>query len=82
MILLQPKARTVKAGKTVVLTAQARGEGPLRFQWQFNEQNIATATNRTLWLRQIQFAQAGDFRVMVSGFGGTITSSDAHVTVK
>jgi Immunoglobulin domain len=51
------------------------------FQWQFNGTNIAGATNATLTLPDAQTNESGTYSVIVSNSAGSVTSSNAVVTV-
>ena len=55
--------------------------GGLSFQWQFNGTNIAGATNETLTLTNVQFANVGVYSVTVSNLVGVVTSSNAMLVV-
>ncbi len=80
-IMTQPQGVTVHAGTNLTLTVEAAGSAPLAYQWQLGGQPITAATNAALELRAIQENQAGEYRVVVSNPGGSITSDVATVTV-
>ncbi len=75
----QPVAQSVAAGGTVTLQVAASGTG-LSYQWQCNGENIP-ANLPTLTLTNIGTTQAGDYRVVVTGPNGSVTSKAATVTV-
>lgn len=76
-----PLGRTVAAGGTTTFLVLASGPGTLKYQWQFNEQNIPGATSTTLRLLGVTPAQAGRYRVLVSSEYGVTTSTAAILTV-
>lgn len=77
-ILTAPSNVNVCPGKPVTLTVSAEGVG-LRYQWQFNEQNIAGATTATLTINNIDNQNIGKYRVVITGDCGTVTSANATV---
>src|SRR5439155_6585767 len=59
----------------------AMGAQPLAYQWQVNGVDIPGATNSSLTLTNIQIADAGGYRVMVTNNYSAVTSSIASLTV-
>ena len=59
----------------------ASGTPPFDYQWQFDGTDIAGATNSSLSLTDVQAANAGNYRVVVSSSYGTATSSNASLTI-
>ena len=53
----------------------------LLYQWQFNGAALAGATNATLVITNVQFANAGTYDLIVSNSAGTATSSNATLVV-
>ena len=49
-----------------LLTAGSLGGAGASFQWQFNGMDLAGATNATLWIGSVTWANAGVYRVVVS----------------
>jgi hypothetical protein len=80
-IMLQPQGQTATAGANVSFTAAASGTPPLSYQWQLNSAPIAGATASALVLTNLQDGQAGTYRVVVSNPFGSVTSSNAGLTV-
>jgi uncharacterized repeat protein (TIGR01451 family) len=81
IITYQPRGETVNAGATVSFSAGAAGTAPLSFQWQFNEADLPGATNISLTLTNVQLAQAGDYRLKVTGAAGSVRSASATLVV-
>ena len=79
-VTVQPSSVTTNAGGTVVFTANASGASPLSYQWQFQGANINGATTNTLTLTNVQPANSGTYRVVVSNSVGT-NFADATLTV-
>ena len=81
-ITLQPTNVIVPLGSNALLTVEASGSTPLSYQWYYEGTNLlAGATNATLSLPQVQLANEGDYSVVVANSVGSITSSNATVTV-
>jgi hypothetical protein len=86
-ITRQPASRSVDAGTTARFKVKAAGTPPLYYQWQFNGVGLTNggsasgATNASLTLTNVQPAQAGNYTVMVSNAVGSVTSSNALLTV-
>ena len=81
LMVVQPQSQAVASGNTVVFTAMVSGPGPLAYLWSFKGTNIAGATNTSLMLTNVQFSQAGSYRVQVTNGFGSILSSNAVLTV-
>jgi subtilase family serine protease len=80
-ILIQPTNQTVIAGATAAFSVQANGSPPLFYQWLFNATNILGATNTSLTLTNVQPVQGGIYTVLIANAAGSITSSNAILTV-
>ena len=59
----------------------ATGTPPLFYQWLFNGTNLAAATASAYTRTNAQFADAGDYSVLVSNFVGSVLSSNATLSV-
>lgn len=77
IITAQPLSQTFALDGAVTLSATVAGSD-LSYQWQFNGTNISGATGSTLNLSSLTTANAGAYRVVVTGAaGGSVTSQDA-----
>ena len=81
IIANQPQNQTAPLGYDVTFRVHATGTPPLSYQWQFGNSLIATATNSSLRLANVQVTNAGDYSVVVSNAAGPVTSSNATLTV-
>ena len=93
MIIVQPLSRTNVSGTTVTLTVTAIGTAPLSYQWQLNGINLVDGTNlvygditsgsttNNLTISNVQTNDNGNYTVVVTGPGGSVTSSNAVLTV-
>ena len=80
-ISAQPTNQTVRQGSNVVFIVTAAGTAPLRYLWQFNGANLVGATNLTLTITNAQPTNAGNYSVVVTNMVGSVTSSNANLTV-
>ncbi len=80
-ITTQPQSQTVNAGSNATFTVLATGTAPLSYQWQFNATNIAGATATNYTRTNVQSADAGNYSVVVTNLAGSLTSSNAVLTV-
>ena len=81
VITAQPQSQTVALGGAAAFSATATGTGPLVYQWRNNGGNLAGATNSVLSLANVGTNDAGSYSVEVSNSGGSVTSSNALLTV-
>jgi hypothetical protein len=80
-IVSEPSSQAVSAGTNLTFTVAAGGTPPLSFQWTFDGTNIASGTNASLTLTNVQSGQAGNYAVAVTNAAGSVTSSNAVLTV-
>jgi hypothetical protein len=80
-LTLQPVSKTVYAGSIVTFTANAAGDAPIGYQWQFNGTNLAGQTSNSLSLTNVQFAKAGNYSVLAANAVGSVLSSNALLTI-
>ncbi len=81
IIATQPASQRIVQGNDMTLVVGAGGTQPLTYQWQFNGSDMASRTNSSLVLTNIQFIQAGAYSVKVSNALGSVTSSNALIRV-
>jgi len=81
-IITQPQGLTVLPGDTATFTVAAGGSEPFSYQWYYNTNTLVDgATDSTLTLTNVQPGEAGLYSVIVSNLVGTITSSNAVLSV-
>jgi pectin methylesterase-like acyl-CoA thioesterase len=87
-----PPTPSATIGSNFVMTASATGPSALTYRWQKNNADIsdgatgngstyAGATTNTLTIQNLQNADAGDYRLVVTNPGGSATSNPASLTV-
>jgi hypothetical protein len=81
MILSHPQSASANTGDDVTFLVSASGTPPLSYAWQFNGSNIPAATQTNLVLTNVQPANAGHYRVVVTNAGGSTTSQAARLSV-
>jgi len=77
----QPANQTVSAGSNVTFKVGALGNPPITYAWQFNSNLLANATNAILSIPNVQLTNAGVYSVIVTDITGSITSTNATLTV-
>ncbi len=79
-IITGPASQTVVQGSTIDLQVGATGF-LLSFQWLKNGLNLNGQTNPSLSFNPVQISDAGNYTVVVSNAGGSVTSQVAVLTV-
>jgi PKD repeat protein len=81
-ITTQPASAAVTVGQTATFSVAASGTAPLSYQWQKNGVNISGATSASYTTPATTAADSGaKFRVVVTNSAGSVTSSEATLTV-
>jgi secreted trypsin-like serine protease len=86
-IVRQPASQTTSTNTTVTFTVIALGAPALSYQWQKNGSNIidggnvSGSTSATLTLTDVQAADAAGYTVVITNAIGSVTSSNAVLTV-
>jgi len=80
-LISQPVDRVAVLGANVTFSATVGGTEPLSYQWQFNGTNLNGATTTPLLLTNVQLNQVGRYALMVTNSVGSVTSSNALLTV-
>ena len=81
MILTPPPSRTLAGNSSVMFSVVAAGLRPLKYQWQFQGNNLPGQTVPTLLLHRLSAGQAGGYSVVVSNSSGVTTSVVANLVV-
>src|ERR1019366_2201052 len=80
-ITTQPQDQNVNQGAGAAFDVVGSGTTPLSYQWQLNGVGIAGATTSSYTLNNVQPADAGTYTVIVTNTAGSVTSSNAILTV-
>jgi hypothetical protein len=80
-IATQPAGLLATVGTNVTFSALASGTAPLTYHWRLNGTNIAGATNTFYTKANVQPADAGTYSLVVSNVAGSVTSSNAALTI-
>jgi hypothetical protein len=81
VITAQPRGGFAAIGSRVTLSGSATGDAPLTYQWRFNGNNLAGATEPTLILDPAQAADSGLYLLAVTNHAGGAWSDPAVLTV-
>jgi hypothetical protein len=77
----QPFDQFALPGGSVTLSAMGVGLAGVQYQWQIDGVNIDGATNGTLTSTNVQLADEGSYRVIISNEPGSIPSDVATFTI-
>jgi hypothetical protein len=86
-ITTQPQSQSILVSSNAVFNVVATGQAPLSYQWSFNQINLTNsahiggATSTALTVSNVVTGDAGNYQVVVSNIHGSITSSNAALTV-
>ncbi|MGP8218816.1 MAG: immunoglobulin domain-containing protein [Limisphaerales bacterium] len=85
LIAQQPTNQTVLQGSNAIFSVNVSSGSttPLSYLWYFNGTNLLVgATNASLILTNVQTTNAGTYYVIVTNVAGSLTSSNATLTVQ
>jgi hypothetical protein len=81
-ILSSPKSAIIDFNGEITFEVDAIGNGPLTYQWLFNDSPLPNSTASTLTFSNAQFSSAGAYSVRVSDSNNNDVSSPAYLAVK
>jgi hypothetical protein len=81
VIGLQPSSQSVMMGSSVSFSVSVSGTTPFCYQWRFNGAGIANATNAAYAIQAVGATNTGNYAVVVTNLAGSVTSSNAFLTV-
>ena len=71
----------MSVGSNVTFSVAALGNPPIGYSWRLNNNPITNATNATLAIPNVQLTNAGNYSVVVTDITGSVTSTNAILTV-
>ena len=80
-VATQPQSLTVLQGSPAAFSVTAGGDGPFTYQWRFGGVAITGATNSSFGLGSAFTTNAGLYSVVITSPYGSVTSSNATLTV-
>src|SRR5450432_1764273 len=82
VITRQPTNQSVSLGAVVQFLAAATSTNPpLTYQWRFAATNLTGQTKTSLSLTNVQLLNAGDYDMVATDSGGSVTSRVAHLDI-
>ncbi len=81
VLSVQPESKTLCEGEEASFNITATGDN-LSYQWQKDNTDISGATSNSYTISAITSSDAGEYRCVVIGDGGIVTSDAATLTVK
>jgi len=80
-ITLQPTGAKLAIGSDYTLNVGAVGSSTITYQWKLNGNDVSGATNSSLVLEDISYAQGGVYTCVITNDFGSLTSNSATVQV-
>ena len=80
-ITAQPFGQRVLLGGSASFSVSVSGTAPFRYQWRFNGGSILNATNAAYVIQAVGATNTGNYSVVVTNLAGSVTSSNALLTV-
>lgn len=80
-ISTQPASQTKNVGESVTFTVVASGTPAPTYQWKKGDSTIGGATAASYTISTLSLTDAGDYTVVVTNPGGSVTSDIATLTV-
>ena len=80
-ITTQPISQKLVLGSAVSFNVAVSGTAPFNYQWLFNSVNILNATNGIYEIQAVSTNNTGIYSVIVTNLAGSVTSSNALLTV-
>jgi trimeric autotransporter adhesin len=81
LITAQPTNRTVQVGSNATFAVTVTSGSAVTYQWYFQSNALAGATNNTYTRTNVQLSHAGPYYVAVTNADGSAQSSNAVLTV-
>jgi Immunoglobulin domain/PQQ-like domain/IPT/TIG domain len=82
VITAQPQSQAVTVGASATFRVTAGGTPPLSYEWKKDGTPIPDAAGPMLLITNVQAGDVGVYNVLVSNRGGSVTSSNALLTVQ
>jgi hypothetical protein len=80
-ITIQPTNEIAMQGSNATFSVTAAGTAPLSYQWYQNSSALPGATNPCVTINNVQTGSAGNYSVIIANPAGSVTSSNAQLTV-
>jgi VCBS repeat-containing protein len=81
VILIQPTNQSASIGGSVTFDVSVYSLSSVTYQWRKNGTNISGATSQTYSIANVQSSSFANYSVRISNIGGTVTSSNAALTI-
>ena len=81
IIIRQPESTAVQENTPAEFSIEVTGAGPFNYQWQFNNVDIASADSAIFAISNVQYADTGHYRVIITNSLGKDTSISATLSI-
>lgn len=78
----QPSDQSVALGNPVNFSVSASSSAPLSYQWFFNTNAVANATNASYTIPSVQYTNEGFYYVQITNSNSAVNSRSALLTIK
>ena len=82
VITAQPQSQAAFYGSSVLFSAGITGAQPLGYQWFFNSNVLANATNSSLLITGVSHMNQGFYSLLATNAYGSVQSTNAFLTVQ
>ncbi len=79
-ITKQPESKKLCIGESVVFDVKANGEN-ITYQWQKDNEDLSNENTSTLTIANISSDDEGNYKCVVKGLCGTVSSDEATLTI-
>jgi uncharacterized repeat protein (TIGR03803 family) len=80
-ITAQPLGQRVLLGSSASFSVSVSGTPPFSYRWRFNGSSLLNATNSAYAIQAVGTNNTGNYSVVVTNLAGSVTSSNAFLTV-
>src|SRR5947209_1336994 len=81
VITREPADQSVSLFADAIFRVTVSGDAPLNYEWQFNDQPVRGMTNSLLTITNVQLANAGSYKVVVTNSSGSTVSAVAALRI-
>lgn len=81
VVNVHPLSKEMRKGAILTLSVSASGEGPLNYEWLFNEKSVAGQNSATLRIPNFGEEHVGSYRAIIGNEAGRVSSAIANISI-
>ncbi len=81
LVTVAPSSQSIRRGSNATFAASVTGLGPFSYQWRVNELELVGAGGSSLMVSNVEVANEGIYRAVVSNAYGAVASPPVSLTV-